>query len=444
MTMRVGVIGPQDVVNAVLELAAEFPSLQLIPICYQREEETTSLAEQCQGRVDLIVFTGPVPYYIATYNLKLRIPLFYVRPVGANLLRALFDLTYHKDIDLRRVSIDTLSRKMVEETYAELNLPADQVFCKEYARPTVAGDLVPFHYSLWKEGKTSAALTCLRSACVELQALGVPAFWITPVKAAIRETLNLAVLEGKHLRSQAVQIVVGICSSDGLDELAQRTGAEYEMRRINLALHDLLNNFGEQTHTWVQELDGNDFVLFMTRGVLEQTTQFYQHWPLLDLVRERLSTTISLGIGLGQTAYEAGKNARSALSLARQKGGDCVFVVGQDDTALGPFGRGHALEAVMRTQDARLIAAAKRAHLGIATVSKLDSLTKTLGRETVTTAEIAQRFNMTPRSARRLLSLLDQHGLAEVVGEEQLPSAGRPRMVYRIRLSPESDEARLC
>jgi hypothetical protein len=441
MATRVGVIGPKDVVDTVLDLAAEFPSLQFIPVCYQREEETECLAEELHERVDLIVFTGPVPYYLASHNLKLRVPLLYVRPAGANLLRILFDLAHHKDIDLRRVSIDTLSRKTVDETYAELDLPSDQVFTKEYARPTVASDLVPFHHALWQAGKTSAALTCLRSACVELQKLGVPAFWITPVRAAIRETLNLAVLEGEHLRSRAVQIVVGICRLDGPDELAQRTGLEYEARRMNLALHDLLNNYGEQTHTWVQELGGDDFVLFMTRGVLELTTEFYRNWPLLELVRAKLSGTISLGIGLGQTAYDAGRNAASALSLARQQGGDCVFVVGQDDKALGPFGRGHAAEVVVRTQDARLLAVAKQAHLGISTVSKLASLTKTLGRETFTAAEIAQWFNVTPRSGRRLLNLLNQNGLAEVVGEEQLPAAGRPRLVYRLRLLPASEEA---
>jgi hypothetical protein len=441
MITRVGVIGPKAVVDALLDVAAEFPSLQLTPLCYQREEETETLAEAIQGRVDLILFTGPVPYYIARHNLRLRLPLLYVRPAGANLLRVLFDLAYHRDVDLRRVSIDTLSRQMVDETYAELNLPSDQVFTKEYSRPTLASDLVPFHHALWQAGKTSAALTCLRSAYFELVKLGVPAFWITPVRAAIREALNLAVLEGEHLRSRARQIVVEICGLDSASEAPQRTGIEYEAQRTKLALYDLLNNYGEQTHAWVQELGGDDFVLFMTRGVLERTTEHYRRWPLLELAREKLTGTISLGIGLGPTAYEAGRNARRALSLARQRGGDCAFVVGQDDRALGPLGRGQATEAVVRTQDARLIAVARQARLGVSTVSKLESYAETLGRETITAAELAQWSHVTPRSARRMLGLLAQNGLAEVVGEEQLPTAGRPRLVYRLKLSEGREEA---
>ena len=48
-----------------------------------------------------------------------------------------------------------------------------------------------YHYDLWKEGKTLAAVTCLKNAQHELIKLGVPAFRVFPAQSAIVSTLAL-------------------------------------------------------------------------------------------------------------------------------------------------------------------------------------------------------------------------------------------------------------
>lgn len=434
---RVGVIGPEEAVKTALRVAQEFPALDLVPISYENEEEASALANEYQDRMDVIVFMGPVPYYLARSSLELRTPHLFVRPIGANLLRTLFDLAYHQDIDLSRISVDTLSRQTVEECFSEIGLPSDGVFSKEYRGPVVAQDLISFHHELWSQGRTSAALTGLRSAWIGLQALGVRAFWIRPVKAAVRDALRLAMAEGDNLRSKTRQIVVCICNVDGFGQLVKQRNSQYQTQRLKLALYDILNSYAEGTQSWVHELEGDEFVIFMTRGILEEDTNYYQSWPLLDHVRRELPITVRLGVGLGQTAHEAGTNARVAINLAKHNGGDCAFVVDLDGKSLGPLGRGHKLEAVLRTQDEHLLLLAKRARLSVSTVSKLDSLLATLRRTTVTAPELARWFNFSLRSARRLLATLEETGLSSVVGEEQPVGSGRPRRVFSIHLDRE-------
>lgn len=438
MKTRVGVIGPEDVVKTLLQLGPEFSSLDLSPSCYNHEAEAPGLAKQIEDKVDVIVFTGPVPYYLAKQKTELHLPLLYVHPVGEQLMRVLFELSQCQEIDLTRVSTDTLSRIVVDEIYEGVGLSSNEVFTKHYNGPILAKELVAFHHSLWKEGKISAALTCLRTADIELRALGVRSYWITPVKSAMREALQLAVLEGIHLRSRAMQIVVGICNVDRFQDYVKRSNSEYEAQRMKLALHELLNDYGEQVQAWVQELGSDEFAIFMTRGMLEQSTEFFQVWPLFDMVRERLPLTISLGIGTGSTAREAGNNARTALILAKQYGGDCSFVVSQSGEALGPFARETKINFLLRTEDERLIQIAERAHLSVSTMSKLDSLMRALGRTTVTSADLARWLHISPRSARRMLFTLEKQGLAEAVGEEQPAVRGRPRTLYSLRLERNS------
>ncbi|KGX92079.1 hypothetical protein N781_03045 [Pontibacillus halophilus JSM 076056 = DSM 19796] len=66
------------------------------------------------------------------------------------------------------------------------------------------------------------------------------------------------------------------------------------------------------------------------------------------------------------------------------------------------------------------------------TLHRLRQLCYANGRNTLTTAELAQGFSITMRSARRILTQLEQHKIARVVGEEQRSTKGRPRYIFHI------------
>lgn len=67
-----------------------------------------------------------------------------------------------------------------------------------------------------------------------------------------------------------------------------------------------------------------------------------------------------------------------------------------------------------------------------ATIHRLFCLCKSLGRDKLTAAELAKGFAITLRSARRILTTLENSSIAKVVGEEQLKGRGRPRYVYQV------------
>ncbi|WLR49095.1 hypothetical protein LC065_08015 [Halobacillus litoralis] len=70
-----------------------------------------------------------------------------------------------------------------------------------------------------------------------------------------------------------------------------------------------------------------------------------------------------------------------------------------------------------------------------ATIYRLIGLCRTLGRDRMTAAELAKGFSITLRSARRILTTLENHSLATIIGEEQIGGRGRPRYVYQVDLS---------
>ncbi|WP_345238949.1 hypothetical protein [Pontibacillus salipaludis] len=74
------------------------------------------------------------------------------------------------------------------------------------------------------------------------------------------------------------------------------------------------------------------------------------------------------------------------------------------------------------------------------TLHRLQCLCYSNGKNTITASELARGFSITLRSARRILSTLEDHQIATVIGEEQSNKRGRPSAIFRINLHPLQED----
>ncbi|TLS37217.1 hypothetical protein [Pseudalkalibacillus caeni] len=77
------------------------------------------------------------------------------------------------------------------------------------------------------------------------------------------------------------------------------------------------------------------------------------------------------------------------------------------------------------------------------TIHRLGCLCDSIGSNNITAAELAKGFSITLRSARRILTTLEDHRIAKVIGEEQIKGRGRPRYVYHIDFNQFNVDKRL-
>ncbi|HEX6972065.1 MAG TPA: GTP cyclohydrolase IIa [Limnochordia bacterium] len=437
MQFRLGIIGPPDIVAHVEQVAMEFPLLSTTGFAYETEDEAGDVVRRAEADLDAILFTGPAPYYLALEAHRPQIPWRFVSYEGSALLRTLLLLS-REGHDITRLSIDTLPRSVVDEVYAGLGLASESLYTKEYQGPITSAALAAFHTELWEGGRIHLTVTCLRSAERRLVAAGVPVVRIVPTTASIRSSLRLIVSELMGAQSKASQVALGILQIDRLREFSQRH-SEYEVQRTKLELHKILLDYAERHQGSVFFLGGDQFVLVTTRGNMAKATDHYRATPLLSEIRRRLPITVSIGNGVGRTAFDAERNARLALAYAHQRGGDCAYLMLDDHRLIGPLGAPEQLEYATRSVDQRWVSLAKQAGLSAATLSRVAALLGKLHKATLTTGEMAEGLGITLRSARRIMSHLAAAGLARLVGEEQPPGRGRPRHVYLLRFEPASD-----
>jgi hypothetical protein len=122
---------------------------------------------------------------------------------------------------------------------------------------------------------------------------------------------------------------------------------------------------------------------------------------------------------MGRTAVEAEAHARASLGRSQVGGGIRGFASGRE---------GHA-----PVPSPRLPEAGARRSRSLETLSRLAEKLAATDANLVVDAETAgQLLEVTPRTARRLLHILVEEGLAWPLPPNRTPQPGRPRQFYRL------------
>jgi hypothetical protein len=171
-------------------------------------------------------------------------------------------------------------------------------------------------------------------------------------------------------------------------------------------------------------------VLVTTRGALEDATSGFKYLPLLTRLASR-HVRAHIGFGVGRSAAEAEALARHALGRCRTIGPFSAVVSfgGSDDVVL--IEDDAAQDAPPGPVPMAL--AARRSGLSRRTLERIQALVVAKA-DDITTNDVATALNIEPRTARRTLKRLERAGVAQATGRMSTGTAGRPAVLFRIRL----------
>ena len=432
MGQTIGVIGTPDLVRTVLEIARQFQGHTFLDLHYEDETETVSIFRANKDKMQVCLFTGNWPYAKVKAECQEReisIPLVYISDAGSAVHKTISKLLID-GVDVRRLSIDTITPQEAAESFGEIGLSLDGLYLMPFAGPIRREEFVSFHKSLWKSGKTAAAITFLRTAYLELKQHGVPVYRCTPSTGALREAVVKAVLEAQAIETRSYQLVIG------LTEMASgRSSAEvYKNQRKRAVLFQSLLEFGEATGISVVPMEGTRFGLFMTRGTLEEVTSGYSSFDKASEITKACSEKVFIGFGVARTAALCYANAELALKYSREAGGGCAFVVSEEGRVIGPLASDGGLDFRRSTVDKKVLNQALASGLSISTIGKVKSVLARNSTTLITPEQLALSLSISKRNSRRILAKLCAAGLAEVSGLDQPGTRGRPQRVYQINL----------
>lgn len=444
--VRIAVVGPDDLVEHSIMAQHRKPrefDWQLIAAGYREEHQVPEVLRRVEDKIDVCLFTGPLPHDIARHADVLRVPAAFVPLNDAALYRALLEGVMNKSFDLTKVSIDTLSEQEIEEAYAEIDAAINCVRSHPYEVGEHAADVAEFHLNCWRSGEITAAVTCIRSVWQLLRAAGVPALRVLPTQASVRASLRTVGLMGMGNHLAGAQIAVAIVEFSVPKAPATDRPGLYWRDEFRLPLHQLLLSEARRIDAVVQPFEERGFLLVTTVGALAANTNGFRSAPFVDRIRGELGIDAYVGVGIARTVAEAAERAGQAVVRAHENHG---FALSSGENFLVLPDRTGGLSGTkpgsrQREEALRLLRRIVRALEPDREFSQRTGHKHGDDPYVVVAEEVASALRTTQRTARRNLRLLSDEGLIWVLPSDRTPQPGRPRHRYRLMVERLSELA---
>lgn len=439
MEITVGVIGPEDSVNHILNFAESFEGLDLIPFYYDDLNQIDGIVQGNQSMVDQWFFSGQVPYtYAVSKSLVTEENSYYPPLYGASLLGKVVEANLEMDKVLKEISLDTIQEEEMETTKKFFSLRDLHVFSYSYPdfRPTA--EIVEFHQKLYEEGKTEVAFTCLRAVYDSLKQLGIPCYRIYPSQLSIYFALRILKERGESTLYQRSQLALL-----GIEMIQPETNEEffnsYEHKHKELNLKSLLIEMAERVNgSFVQIGDGLYFI-YTTRGEIEIKIDKNDLYELMDTVYSRTNFKLRIGLGYGITALQAEENVQAAFRHARKRQAPTIVLVDENRQVTEFISDKDDL--TIRFQNwtsSGWTEKLRKSNISPSSLSKIQALSNFYKKMDVNSHEVAGWLESSERNARRILSEMETLGLAKSKTVRLDDSKGRPRKVYTLLLNEQA------
>ncbi|MFD2333232.1 hypothetical protein ACFSR7_28575 [Cohnella sp. GCM10020058] len=431
MQIKIGVVGTETIVSRVLRVLNTFPSFEPVVRITEEEQEATDIAAALENEVEALLLSGPASSRLLKEKRPGSVPVHHVPLTGAGLYKALFEAQRSGRLGPEAVlSVDSLTKTMVMRTLRDLAL--EELTVAVYDGPSYASPdkLAAHHRKVAASHAGVFAFTGVERVADDLTRLNIPHARLLPSDDDIIVTLERALLSTESRKGKESQIVVGMVTVDEFGKLVQRSASEHEIQKLKLDIHRMVLDYVESLDGYLTPVGGDEYLFFTTRGIFERETGGYKTIPLAKDANLSYGLSLSIGIGFGATASEAGSNARSALRKSVAAGGNACFIVREDRTLIGPLEMADPVSSITAPLDPTLLRRAEDAGMTGAYLSKLLAYMSRHGKYDYQVHELAAMLNVTVRSAHRLLLQWADAGLVGIAGMEKMPK-GRPRQVYR-------------
>lgn len=428
MKVRVGLIAVEDNIDFIAKVLGEYQEIIVVKINHTKEEELHSLMSEHENSVDVWLFSGYSPYIYAT-RIPTAHPLFYFEYSGSSLYKSLYLLLKEKGLNVNQMSFDTIKSEEMETVFKELKMSFDESRVIENIENL--DKVVDHHKRLYENGDTVIALTCVWNIQQQLLELNIPVERITLAVSSIKATTNLLLRHMEMEKFKDTQIAVQMIEIDSLRNRNNYIDTSDELHHMEMRNVSDLLYYSKKINGSLKEIGPGRYAIFSTRGMMKNVTKdFTEKFSFKSAKSLNLDVVIS-GIGLGKTAYEAETNSLKALHNAQQRGVGSWYVHFQDKKIIGPLSSSQL--TIMDSDQEKYKEISNQTSLSLNTIINIATAMKERDEDTFTANAMANALSIQPRSARRVLMLLEQAGFAEKNGEDQALKQGRPRKKYKIK-----------
>ncbi|MFE4896012.1 hypothetical protein [Peribacillus butanolivorans] len=429
---KIGVVGPNPLIERILSLEEEYKhELQFVSFPCTKTEEVEEIVKKNCSQVQAWLFSGPIPYEIAKKTLGTDEKMVYIPVTESGFYKSYFELAFDQGKLITRLSVDSMSTvNSVEEATQQLSEKPLKIYMKVFKSNADQQELLRFHEELWKEGKTDGVLSCFPAVCKALREQGIPAYWMSFSKMRIRQTLGILAEKVKTSYFKDTQIGIEIIEIEHFNKIKEKAKSPYDLQHLELRLKGILIKLCEKLNGSLIEKGNGQYMIFSSRGTIEREIS-----ALEDAVQKlafEADTTVTIGIGFGETVFSAERNAFRAIQHSKEMTDNDIVIIQEDGTIVESPGKNEELLYSNYTTNEDLMEKLKKCNVGVKTYKKITALVERMGWDIFTTKDLAVHLQMTERYVRRIVSDMCDVDLVRCIGETSHSTRGRQSKLYQL------------
>lgn len=431
--MKIIVIGTKMMPKIINKMIDQLPNVDIQYHCSEFYEEAASIADSLQkeGEADAILFSGPTSYHYAKRRIVATIPWAYLPYSRVAAFQACLEGIAIFKSDLKALSVDQFDHNLLREALEEVGI-RDSVIIRagiDAEEDRFEKKLLDFHRNCYRQGRVSLCVTSMEHIAEPLRAEGIPCVRIYPVKEVLQEQIyRLQILHLSAKKNQGRMAVIAIqlnyVSFDEQNLMFQ----EWEQLQCQNEYRKNVYSLAQRMEAAVFSGDGNHFFIVTSKNYLMNVfLKDSTYWEFGQLGRRFPDNRIYIGIGIGNTTLEAKSRAMMALNRSASGHSGKSYMIEEENKTIELLFPGENSAELPS-----LSFLAQRLHLSTATLGKLSETLEICGKE-MDAATLAEKLQISVRSANRMMAHLEKEGYAAVVGK-QSSGRGRPSRILRIEL----------
>lgn len=435
--MKLGIVLPEGQLQQEMSLIKQkFPDIVIEIFLYSSVFHLPELLRGKQKYLDALLFFGQTTLEYTASKITPTIPWEVVPRTSTTLLMVLLKALLRGDNIYNLITdIHPEERKLLRSAYKEAGIDLSKVSVT-YAPPypfdeLFVGKLIDFYDTCQRSKKDSTCFTIYSDVYRRLKEHSFPILYHFPslpdIYCAIEKIHAKFLLQ---ISRESQLIIINIVINDA-SEYSPLLSDEYQqtLERLNVAKY--IHLFAKKVQGAVLSTTERDFLIFSTRTIVENQTDKFQHFSLLDDICTHTASTLSIGLGFGRTAMEAKKHARIGVKKAQNLEGNQIFLVYDKDTIR--HATGSAPKQDINISD-RFLSISAKTGVSAFTLGNIHKLINEHGKSEFTSVELSELMNISMRSVNRMIVKLMDAGYCFEVGQKFQHKGGRPSRILRFTI----------
>lgn len=440
--IHIGVVVPYEIMEEICQfLSKEFPEIKPIPFPYASIMDIPELVSGKQSQIDAFLFLGNTARRYAEKVISHTTEWLTIPRSTSALLRLLFraevagyKMRIASDLDNK----DFFHLALHEIGYSEENTSIITIPFFPYSEGLLIKDAIKME-KLYQEGKVDFCITIFYKVRDILKSKGIPVYILQPSFDDIRSGMQRLLLSHELHNQHNSHICVLSIHIDFLKETLPGSNT-YHMSMSQLEAAKLIYAFAQALRGACIPQSPWDYLIFASATILENQTEQFQRFPLLENISTATPFTVSVGVGYGNYMNEAQYRAVKAMQHASSLGGNTAFLMTPDLSSRIPMAQSmqQIQKAEERPIDEHFLYLSKKSGVSLRMISKLYHACKEAGTCRFTSSELADLLGVTPRTINRTLTKLIDHHIAQDASRRFTGKTGRPGRVIELLLETKT------